>query len=90
MHSEQHAQYFYRTLHSALRQWFWTVLPHHVRHMISLMPGLLTMCSVLGQTQQLHDEAAGERTTDWQLTAVQKEQTSRVIIAATSKQACSS
>ncbi len=46
---------------------FWRVLPHHVRHMISLMPGLLTMCSLSGQTQHLRDEDAGERTTDWQL-----------------------
>jgi hypothetical protein len=41
------------------------------------------------QTQNLHDEAAGEKTTDGQLAAVLKEQNSRNIIAATSKLACS-
>ncbi len=47
------------------------------------------MCSLSMQTQNLHDEAAGEKTTDGQLAAVLKEQNSRNIIAATSKLACS-
>ncbi len=72
MYSEQQAQNCCGVLPSGLHQWFWRVLPHHVKHTISLMPGLLTICSLSGQTQYLHYEGAGERITDWQLSKKNK------------------
>ncbi len=62
---------------------------HIMSDMISLMPGLLTMCSLSGQTQHFRNVAAEEKTSDGQLAAVQKVQDSCSIIAAISKPACS-